>query len=457
MPRIVLVDDDAAIRTTLDLHLSDLGFDVALAEDVESGLSRIAERPTDVVVSDIRMTGRDGLSLLDDIVKRWPGLPVIMITAFHDLETTVAAIERGAMDYITKPIDLDELDAAIERGLMRRSIGRTGALEIDEGDEPHRMIGHSRAMTEVFKTIARVAQSRITVLVTGPSGSGKEMVARAIHDVSRNKDKPYLAINCAALVDDLIENELFGHEKGAFTGAGATQKGKVELVGEGTLFLDEIGELSMRVQSKLLRLIEQREYIPVGGSRALTSRCRFVAATNVDLEEYVRAGLFRADLYHRLHVVSIRLPALAERKEDIPLLVRHLLKRVNRSLDRRIRFVTADVLDRLAAYDWPGNVRELENVLIRAAIEEPGDTIGRVCLPGDGCGPVGRGTEEVDPQPIADRDEGASLRDLERDHIEKVLASTGWHKGRACDILGISRPTLERRIREFGLGETRGA
>lgn len=456
MPRIVLVDDDHAIRTTLDLHLRDLGFDVALAEDVETGLARIAEKPTDVVVSDIRMTGRDGLSLLDDVVKRWPDLPVIMITAFHDLETTVAAIERGAMDYITKPIDLDELDAAIERGLMRRTIGRTGALEIDEGDEPVRMIGHSRAMTEVFKTIARVAQSRITVLVTGPSGSGKEMVARAVHDVSRNRDKPYLAINCAALVDDLIENELFGHEKGAFTGAGATQKGKVELVGEGTLFLDEIGELSMRVQSKLLRLIEQREYIPVGGSRALTSRCRFVAATNVDLEEYVRAGLFRADLYHRLHVVSIRLPALAERKEDIPLLVRHLLKRVNRSLDRRIRFVTAQVLDRLAAYDWPGNVRELENVLIRAAIEEPGDTIGRVCLPGDGCGPVGRGVEDAEPV-AAERDEGGSLRDLEREHIEKVLASTGWHKGRACDILGISRPTLERRIREFGLGETRGA
>ena len=457
MPRIVLVDDDAAIRTTLDLHLTALGFDVALAEDVETGLARIAETPTDVVVSDIRMTGRDGLSLLDDVVKRWPDLPVIMITAFHDLETTVAAIERGAMDYITKPIDLDELDAAIERGLMRRTIGRTGALEIDEGDEPVRMIGHSRAMTEVFKTIARVAQSRITVLVTGPSGSGKEMVARAVHDVSRNRDKPYLAINCAALVDDLIENELFGHEKGAFTGAGATQKGKVELVGEGTLFLDEIGELSMRVQSKLLRLIEQREYIPVGGSRALTSRCRFVAATNVDLEEYVRAGLFRADLYHRLHVVSIRLPALAERKEDIPLLVRHLLKRVNRSLDRRIRFVTADVLDRLAAYDWPGNVRELENVLIRAAIEEPGDTIGRVCLPGDGCGPIGRAAEELEPEPIAsERDEGGSLRDLEREHIEKVLTSTGWHKGRACEILGISRPTLERRIREFGLGETRG-
>ena len=455
MPRIVLVDADAAIRTTLDLHLTALGCEVALAEDVETGLARIAEKPTDVVVSDIRMTGRDGLSLLDDAVARWPGLPVIMITAFHDLETTVAAIERGAMDYITKPIDLDELDAAIERGLMRRSIGRTGALEIDDAEEAHRMIGHSRAMTEVFKTIGRVAQSRITVLVTGPSGSGKEMVARAVHDVSRNRDKPYLAINCAALVDDLIENELFGHEKGAFTGAGATQKGKVELVGEGTLFLDEIGELSMRVQSKLLRLIEQREYIPVGGSRALTSRCRFVAATNVDLEEYVRAGLFRADLYHRLHVVSIRLPALAERKEDIPLLVRHLLKRVNRSLDKRIRFVTADVLDRLAAYDWPGNVRELKNVLIRAAIEEPGDTIGRVCLPGDACGPIGRAAEE--PEPIADRDEGGSLRDLERDHIEKVLASTGWHKGRACDILGISRPTLERRIREFGLGETRGA
>ena len=453
MARIVLVDDDAAIRTTLELHLSARGFDVALAANVEAGLGRIVETGADVVISDIRMAGRDGLSLLEDVTRRWPGLPVIMITAFHDLDTTVAAIERGAMDYITKPIDLDELDAAVERVLMRRAIGLNGALEIDEADEPPRMIGHSRAMTEVFKTIARVAQSRITVLVTGPSGAGKEMVARAIHDVSRHRDKPYLAINCAALVDDLIENELFGHEKGAFTGAGATQKGKVELVGEGTLFLDEIGELSMRVQSKLLRLIEQREYIPVGGSRALTSRCRFVAATNADLEEQVRRGLFRADLYHRLHVAAIRLPALAQRREDIPLLVRHLLKRVNRSLDRRIRFVTASALARLAAHDWPGNIRELENVLIRAAIEEPGDTISSVCLPGDGCGPVIHPAEEAGP---AGREEGRSLRDRERDHIEKVLASTGWRKGRACDILGISRPTLERRIREFGLAEARG-
>lgn len=447
MPRVVLVDDDAAIRTTLELHLRHLGFEVATAADVETGCAAIATAPTDVVISDIRMTGRDGLSFLDEIGRRWPGLPVIMITAFHDLETTVAAIERGAVDYITKPIDLDLLDGALDRALLRRSLSLTGALEVDDVVEAPRMIGHSRAMTEVFKTIARVAQSRITVMITGPSGTGKEMVARAVHDVSRDRDKPFLALNCAALVDDLIENELFGHEKGAYTGAAATQKGKVDLVGEGTLFLDEIGELSLRVQSKLLRLLEQREYIPVGGSRPQMSKCRFIAATNIDLEEHVRTGRFRSDLYHRLHVVSIKLPPLSERRDDLPLLVRHLLKRVNRSLDRRIRFVSKEAIDKLTAYDWPGNVRELENVLIRAAIEESGDTITQVRLPEeDACALA---------TPLhADGDEeqgNVSLRSRERDHIGRVLASTGWHKGRACEILGISRPTLDRRIKEFGM------
>lgn len=460
MPRIVLVDDDAAIRETLELHLRGLGFDVRTAKSAVEGYSVIAEGEADVVISDVRMEGRDGLSLLADIAASWPRLPVIMITAFHDLDTTVAAMQGGAVDYITKPIDLDDLDNAIERALMRRDIEMNGALEIDDADDPRQMIGHSRAMTEVFKTIALAAQSRVTVMINGPSGTGKELVARAIHDVGRNKDQPFLAINCAALVDDLMENELFGHEKGAYTSASNSQKGKVELVGEGTLFLDEIAELSMRVQSKLLRLLEQREFIPVGGSRPLTSRCRFVVATNVDLDERVRQGLFRGDLYHRLHVVSIRLPPLHERREDVPLLVRHLVKRINRTLGRQIRFVTARVLERLVAYPWPGNVRELENVLIRAVIHANSDTISAISLPAVQPAPasgddvaIAADTDDVDS--AGGGDDATTLRDVERDHIEKVLAMTGWHKGRACDILGISRPTLDRRIREFGIGNGR--
>lgn len=454
MSRIVLVDDDVGIRATLELHLKGRGFDVGVAHSAATGYAAIADGGADAVICDIRMEGRDGLSLLGDITATWPKLPVIMITAFHDLESTVASMRGGAVDYIPKPIDLDQLDNAIERALLRRNIELKGALEIDDAPDSRLIIGHSRAMNEVFKTIGLVADSRVTVLITGESGTGKELVARAVHNVSRYRDHPFLAINCAALVDDLLENELFGHEKGAYTGANEAQKGKAELVGEGTLFLDEVGELSPRVQGKLLRLLEQREFIPVGGSKPRSSRCRFIAATNVDLEERVRDGRFRGDLYHRLHVVSIKTPALRERKEDIPLLVQYLMKRINLSLEKRIRFVTAAVLNKLVAHSWPGNVRELENVLIRAVVFGGSDTIAHVALPAE----TENGVDlTYDAVPDEDQlgDGLNSLKELEREHIEKVLEMTSWHKGRACEILGISRPRLERRIREFGLGAGR--
>ncbi|MBT6095284.1 MAG: sigma-54-dependent Fis family transcriptional regulator [Rhodospirillaceae bacterium] len=451
MPRILIVDDDETSLRTLKLHFSERGFDVGTAGDADSGLSALADHTADVVVSDIRMPGRDGLSLLEDIREKYPTTPVIMITAFHDLDSTVAAMHGGAVDYIQKPIDINELEAAIDRALIMHTEESGDALVLDSSDVGGTIIGRSRAMKEVFKSIGMVSQSRVTVLVLGESGTGKELVARAVHKVSQDASQPFVAVNCAALVETLLESELFGHEKGAFTGAVSSRKGKVELAGDGTLFLDEVGELSPRMQGKLLRLLEEREYMPVGGSTTKHSLARFVTATNVDLEDKVAKGEFREDLYYRLNVVTISLPALRDRREDIPLLVEHLVKKINRDLRKGIRRVPSEVMEILAAKDWPGNVRELENVLMKAVVMAPGSSLSIAQL--------AEITNQDDLHELVDetvndpevRVSSASLKEIERQHILHVLNQTGWHKGKSCDILGISRPRLDRRIREYDL------
>ncbi|MGE5505213.1 MAG: sigma-54-dependent transcriptional regulator [Actinomycetota bacterium] len=452
MPHILLVDDDRAICRTLDLHFRQGGFTVTAVHSAEDGVAKAGAPEVDVVISDIRLPGEDGMALLADIKARRPTLPVIMITAFHDFETTVAAMQGGAIDYVPKPIDLDELDAAVERALSR---GREddGLVIGPATATPTQIVGHSSAMKEVFKSIGLVAQSRVTVLILGESGTGKELVARAVHNASADHRHPFVAVNCAALVESLLESEMFGHERGAFTGAVTAHKGKVEQVGEGTLFLDEIAELSPRMQSKLLRILEEREYTPVGSTQVKKSKARFITATNVDLKERVASGQFREDLYYRLNVATINLPPLRQRRGDIPLLVDFLLKKVNKDLRKNIRRVSAEVMDCLARYSWPGNVRELENVLMKAAVRERGDVLTVDCLPPE--------VRCDGPRPAAAAEGGGarammSLRELEREHIERVLAGTGWHKGRACEILGVSRPRLERRIREFGLVSPKG-
>ncbi len=455
MTRLLIVDDDETSLRTLKLHFTDRGFDVATAGDVDGGLANLADHPSDVVVSDIRMPGRDGLSFLQDIRAEHPKTPVIMVTAFHDLDSTVAAMQGGAVDYIQKPIDIEELEAAIDRALIMHPEAVGDALVLDSGDVAGTIIGRSHAMKEVFKSIGMVSQSRVTALILGESGTGKELVARAIHKVSRDAHQPFVAVNCAALVETLLESEMFGHEKGAFTGAVSKRKGKVELADDGTLFLDEVGELSPRMQGKLLRLLEEREYAPVGGATVKVSRARFIAATNVDLAEKVAKGEFREDLFYRLNVVTIPLPALRERREDIPLLVEYLVKKINRDLRKGIRRVPGDVMDALVNRDWPGNVRELNNVLMKAMVMAPGSSLSFAQLAES---IAEDGTAPPFETPAALTTSGATsatLKEIERQHIERVLDETGWHKGKACEILGVSRPRLDRRIREYGLAHVK--
>lgn len=452
MPHILLVDDDRAICRTLDLHFQQIDYTVTVAHSAEDGINKAEDPDIDVVISDVRLPGADGMSLLSSIKALRPTLPVIMITAFHDFETTVAAMQGGAIDYVPKPIDLDELDAAVERALSQGRSGEGLVIGTAAGAGTTQIIGQSFVMKEVFKRIGLVAQSRITVQVLGESGTGKELVARAVHNASADRHHPFVAVNCAALVETLLESEMFGHERGAFTGAVSAHKGKVEQVGEGTLFLDEIAELSPPMQSKLLRILEEREYTPVGGSQVKTSKARFITATNVDLKERVASGQFREDLYYRLNVATINLPPLRERRGDIPLLTEFLLKKINKDLRKTIRRVSAEAIACLEEYRWPGNVRELENVLMKAAVLQRGDVLTPDCLPPE----LRHRVESGEISETGCSGTLCSLRELERDHIRRVLAETNWHKGKACDILGVSRPRLERRIKEFGLVSPRG-
>ena len=455
MPTMLVIDDDAACRRTLELHFSERGFDVATAGDGDAGLASLERREYGVVILDIRMPGRDGLSLLEEIGERFPEIPVVMITAFQDLENTVAAFQCGAVDFVGKPIDLSELDAAIDRALEVSEPSERDCLIVGTGSAKRTIVGRTRVMQDVFKAIGKVTQSRVTVLITGDSGTGKELIARAIHSASEDRDKPLVAINCSALVETLLESELFGHERGAFTGAVTARKGKAELAGEGVLFLDEVSSLSMRMQGKLLRLLEEREFTPVGGAAVKRCNARFIAATNVDLATLVERGEFREDLFYRLHVFEIRSPALRDRSGDIPLLVQHLLRRISGELGQSVRQVTAEALDALSAHDWPGNVRQLGNVLTQAVVMARSDTLTLADLP----------KEFVREPPLLAAGSGRppvkgfasdplSLKELERRHIIEVLTRTGWHKGRACEILGISRPRLDRRIKEYGLVHT---
>ena len=363
-------------------------------------------------------------------------------------------MHAGAVDYVAKPIDIDELETAVDRALTARSDEAGGGddeLVIDGAAAAGSLTGRSRAMQEAYKTIGMVSQSRVTVLIRGESGTGKELVARAIHSASPEAERPFVAVNCGALVETLLESEMFGHEKGAFTGAASARKGKVAMAEDGTLFLDEIGELSPRMQGKLLRLLEAREYSTVGGSKTLTADARFVAATNADLESRVADGSFREDLFYRLNVVNITMPPLRERAQDIPILVEQLLKRINRDIHKSVRRVPADVMEALAAHDWPGNVRELENVLMKGVVMAQGDTLSMAHLPED----IARFAETAGGPTAGEAasDSALSLDELERRHIADVLRQTGWHKGRACEILGVSRPRLERRIKEYGLSQ----
>src|SRR5437764_4440283 len=377
MDRILIVDDDRSIRELLSMRVQERGSGVDSAATGAEGFRMAEESPPSAIVLDMRLPDASGIDLIPELKKRAAEAPVLMITAHHDMATTILAMKAGAFDYIHKPIDIQAFDVALDRALEVRRLSRgTDYLSVEGGRsfDMDDIVGTSAPMQQLFKDVGRVANSRATVLIQGESGTGKELIARVIHSYSAPQ-KPFIGINCSAIVDTLLESELFGHEKGAFTGAVQAKPGKFELAEDGSIFLDEIGELSQNLQAKLLRVLQEREGERVGGVRRMAIRARILSATNRDLGGEVRAGRFREDLYQRLKVVTLRLPSLRERLEDVPLLVEHLLVKINQRLHKNLRRVPREVIERLQRRAWPGNVRELENVLTRAAVLSQGDML----------------------------------------------------------------------------------
>jgi two-component system response regulator AtoC len=438
--RILLVDDDPAILRSLADALSDFGVEVEQAASAEEALGNLARATPDLVVSDIRMPGMDGIELLQLVRERVPDVDVVLMTAYNDMPTVVRAMREGAFDFLVKPIDLLELEQVIRRALDdRRSRERTRRAVEDEARhyQLNELVGCDPKMIEVFKLVGQLAGSRVNVLVRGESGTGKELVARAIHFNSPQAREPFIPVNCTALPDTLLESELFGHVRGAFTGAVADRRGRFALAGRGTIFLDEIGDTSADFQAKVLRVLEDGRVYPLGAEDAEATEARVIAATHRDLEGRVEDGSFRDDLYYRLRVVEIVLPPLRARSTDIPLLAQHLVHRAAEKLHVPEPALPEATIETLLGYDWPGNVRELENCLTRAIALARGGVIRPVHL-GLGSGNRVAGGAGV----------FRTMREMEIQHARQVLDAAGGNKTRAAEILGISKPTLYRLLSE---------
>jgi two-component system response regulator AtoC len=444
---ILIIDDEKIILESLKMFLTEKGYAVETASCAAEGREKFVTCRPDAAIMDIRLPDGDGLDLLRELKTNNNAIPVIIITAFHDMDATVKAIKLGATEYITKPIDVDELEKAVSRATKLVTAKEKGRLplETDVAYRKGKIVGNSKDMKEVYKAIGALSENRVTVLIEGETGTGKELIARAIHGNSLYREQPFIAINCSAIVPTLLESELFGHEKGAFTGALRQKRGRFELAGKGTIFLDEVGDIPLALQAKLLRFLQEKEFERVGGEATLHSNARVIAATNRELWPMVQQGNFREDLYYRLSVATLRVPPLRARKEDIALLIPYLLKKINRELHKNVRTVEEKAYPMLTAHDWPGNVRELENVLTKAVLDTQGDVIyeesvGRLLTRSKR--PAGR---EGLARPMR------SLDAVERDHIMAVLEETGWHLGKTCSILGISRPTLRQKLKGYNL------
>ena len=442
MRSVLIIDDDPLIRKTLSGHLAKQGFDVQLAEEGEEGVRKFREFSPDLVLLDVRLPDIDGLEVLRQIRDLSKKTYILMMTAYDDMKTTVEAIKLGAFEYLVKPLNFIDLDLTVNKAFQVRALEEKVSYLVEERQKEYtidNIIGRSPQMREVFKLIGSVANTRTNVLIQGESGTGKELVAKAIHYNSPYRDEPFIVINCSAISDTLLESELFGHAKGAFTDAVSETKGKFEIAGKGTLFLDEIGDVSPNLQSKLLRVIETRDFMKVGGEKILKTEARIIAATNHNLKALIENGKFREDLYYRLKVVEIFLPPLRERKEDIPELVAYLLEKINRELRRNVRKIPPAVMSQLQDMPWRGNVRELENALTRAVILAKGDVVLKENLP------LESGERKLFPGELV------ALREVERDYIQHVLDATQGSKTRASQVLKISRPTLDKKIKEYRL------
>ena len=442
MKSILIIEDDALVRKTLTSQLGKRGFEVTAAETGEDGVRSFAESSPDLVLLDVRLPDIDGLEVLRRIKARNRRAIIVVMTAFDDMKTTVEAVKLGAYEYLVKPLNTAELELTIDKAVQVRSLEERVNYLVAEKQKEYtidNIVGHSPEMRAVFKMIGSVANTRTNILIQGESGTGKELVAKAIHYNSPFRDEPFIVINCSAISDTLLESELFGHVKGAFTDAVTETKGKFEIAGKGTLFLDEVGDVSPNLQSKLLRVIETRDFMKVGGERVLKTEARIIAATNQNLRALIDKGRFREDLYYRLKVVEIALPPLRERREDIPALVAYLLEKINRDIRKNVRKVPPDVMKQLTDTPWRGNVRELENALTRAVILAKGDVLLKENLPLD----------PVDKGPFSN--ELVSLEVVEKKYIQHVLNEVKGSKTKASQILQISRPTLDKKIKDYGL------
>lgn len=442
MKSILIIDDDPLIRKTLSSHLLKGDYEIVAAEDGEEGLEHYAEFMPDLVILDIRLPDMDGLEVLSKIREKNKNAHIIIMTAYDDMKTTVEAIKLGAFEYLVKPLDYVELDLTVNKAFQMQSLEEKVSYLVEEQQKEYtidNIIGRSSQMREVFKLIGSVANTRTNIFIQGESGTGKELVAKAIHFNSPYRSEPFIVINCSAISDTLLESELFGHVKGAFTDAVCETKGKFEIAGKGTLFLDEVGDVSPNLQSKLLRVIETRDFMKVGGEKVLKTEARIIAATNQNLKSLIEKGKFREDLYYRLKVVEISLPSLHERKEDIPDLVAYLIEKINRELRKNVKKVPPEVIKILMKIPWKGNVRELENALTRAVILAKGDVILAENLP------VDTGEKKIFPEELG------PLKEIEKKYIQHVLDASNGNKTRASQILQITRPTLDKKIKEYKL------
>lgn len=437
---ILVVDDELIVRESLTKWFKEDGFRVDSAENAAAALKKLQASSWNILLVDIRMPGMDGLELLQRVKGINREIVVIIITAFASVDTAVKALKEGAYDYITKPIDPDYLDHLIEKALRQQELTLENIRlkeKVTELSSAEEIIGESPEMRKVMELVQTVAPTDTTVMILGESGTGKELVARRIHSLSPRQYFPVVTVNCGAMTETLLESELFGHERGAFTGAQYRRKGKIELADGGTLFLDEVGNIDMKTQMDLLRVIETKEFTRVGGTEILRSDFRVICATNRDLEDAVRQGHFREDLYYRLNVFSIPLPPLRARRGDIARLSHFFLERFARSMNKQVKGFSPDAMHALKGYDWPGNVRELENAIERAMVVVTGQVIQKDDLPLHTTAPA--------------RPNGKRLEDLERKHIEAILKESGWNISKSAAILDIDRVTLYHKIEKYGL------
>ena len=439
MPRILVVDDEKAMRESLNDWLKEDGYQVGLAESGNKAIDMARNDPWEVILLDLKMPGMNGLETLKKLKEVRPDAEILMMTAYATVDTAVQAMKEGAFDYLVKPFDPDEVEMLIQKIVAHRDLVLENILlrkKLEETYQFDEIIGKSDVMQEVFELITRVAPTDSTVLITGESGTGKELIARAIHGNSNRCYMPFIAVSCGALPDSLLESELFGYEKGAFTGAEHTKKGRFEMAHKGTLFLDEIGDISLKTQVDLLRVLQQKEVQRLGGEDVVEVDVRIIAATNSDLSRAIREDRFREDLYYRLNVIAVKVPPLRERKEDIPLLADAFLRKYCLEMNKEERRIGRSALKLLMDYDWPGNVRELENIIERALVIGQAAEISPDDLPFS--------SKELGPDAFP-----KSLKMMEKIHIQRILEATGWNITRAARDLGIDRQTLYNKIEKY--------